>query len=51
MIFWTWGSLSPVAPETRPTATLDVSPLGEISPVDANRQRGPRGIEALPVRA
>ena len=35
------GELSPVAPETRPTATLDVSPLGEISPVDANRQRVP----------
>ena len=35
------GELSPVAPEKRPTATLDVSPLGEISPVDANRQRVP----------
>ena len=35
------GELSPIAPETRPTTTLDVSPLGEISPVDANRRRVP----------
>ena len=35
------GELSPIAPETRPTTTLDASPLGEISPVDANRQRAP----------
>ena len=35
------GELSPIAPETRPTTTLEVSPLGEISPVDANRQRVP----------